>query len=346
VAKPRAKAKAKAAAAPAPPSEAASELLRAILAAPGDTKARLVYADWLQDHGDPRGELIVLQCQGDDRPAEVLAREAELIKKHKKAWTAAFGEAKGARWEYRRGFVEKLAMDAAPLAKHGAAIFAAEPVEELNVWKIDQAKLAPVLALAGLARVRKLSLARSELSKPDVEGLVKATTLGKVESLDVSICGLDVERGEQLAKATSLPALRELKLAGNFLTDDGATALAKSKTLAPTHLVLARNELGPAGAEAIANAPWASRLEWLDLSTNSIQTQGMRAIAESPHLTALRVLKLEYCDIDDDAADAILASPTLAKLAHLDLSTNMSLDGIKRIHDRFGDRLHMRYARH
>ena len=58
--------------------------LQAILEAPEDETPRLVYADWLEDQGDPRGEFIRLQAQlarlapdDPDRPAleEHLARE-------------------------------------------------------------------------------------------------------------------------------------------------------------------------------------------------------------------------------------------------------------------------------
>ena len=36
---------------------------RAILANPADTTLKLVYADWLQDRGDPRAEYVRLQVQ-------------------------------------------------------------------------------------------------------------------------------------------------------------------------------------------------------------------------------------------------------------------------------------------
>src|SRR5207248_10108910 len=35
--------------------------LAAIAARPADRTARLVYADWLDEHGDPRGELIRIE---------------------------------------------------------------------------------------------------------------------------------------------------------------------------------------------------------------------------------------------------------------------------------------------
>ena len=38
------------------------ELLAAVFAAPDDDAPRRVYADWLLERGDPRGEFIQLQC--------------------------------------------------------------------------------------------------------------------------------------------------------------------------------------------------------------------------------------------------------------------------------------------
>jgi uncharacterized protein (TIGR02996 family) len=57
------------------------ELLAAVRADPEDVRARLVYADWLQAHGDPRGELIALQAQGLTKEAEqfVNVHAAELL---------------------------------------------------------------------------------------------------------------------------------------------------------------------------------------------------------------------------------------------------------------------------
>lgn len=40
-------------------------LLNEVLANPADREPRLVYADWLLDQGDPRGEFIQLQIQAE-----------------------------------------------------------------------------------------------------------------------------------------------------------------------------------------------------------------------------------------------------------------------------------------
>jgi uncharacterized protein (TIGR02996 family) len=69
------------------PVEAA--FLRDILAHPEDDTPRLVFADWLEEHGAPeRAEFIRLQCQlarmseGDPDRGRLLDRESELLRAH------------------------------------------------------------------------------------------------------------------------------------------------------------------------------------------------------------------------------------------------------------------------
>jgi uncharacterized protein (TIGR02996 family) len=64
------------------------EMLAGIYAAPDDTSLRQVYADWLSEQGDPRGELITLQrgrAEGRATP-EGDRREKALLAKHGRAW--------------------------------------------------------------------------------------------------------------------------------------------------------------------------------------------------------------------------------------------------------------------
>lgn len=83
-----------------------AELLAAIYAAPDDDAPRAVYADWLQQRGDPRGELIALQllrAQGGGTP-EQADREHELLAAHGAGWLAPLPISEvGVRFE--RGFV-------------------------------------------------------------------------------------------------------------------------------------------------------------------------------------------------------------------------------------------------
>jgi uncharacterized protein (TIGR02996 family) len=48
--------------------------LRAISAAPDDSTVRLVYADWLEERGDPKAEFVRLQVRLREMPADDLGR--------------------------------------------------------------------------------------------------------------------------------------------------------------------------------------------------------------------------------------------------------------------------------
>src|SRR4051812_5169077 len=83
-------------------------LLAAILAHPDEDTPRLMYADWLQENGQPeRAEFIRIQCSPDaDEVAE--ERAAELEELHGAKWLAGLSQFPGAHWGFRRGFPEYL----------------------------------------------------------------------------------------------------------------------------------------------------------------------------------------------------------------------------------------------
>jgi uncharacterized protein (TIGR02996 family) len=73
-------------------------LYRAILAAPDDDAPRLVWADWLEENGDPdRAEFVRLQCEwaaldpGDPRRAELGERSGDLLLRSRSRWLTGLG---------------------------------------------------------------------------------------------------------------------------------------------------------------------------------------------------------------------------------------------------------------
>lgn len=109
----------------------AAALLAAICADDGDAQ-RLVYADHLLEHGDPRGELIVVQCAlAQQASPELAARAAALIAAHGARWRDELGlrEEDGA---FERGFVEHVAL---PAVRAAATIerLARSPLRTLTV---------------------------------------------------------------------------------------------------------------------------------------------------------------------------------------------------------------------
>ena len=69
-----------------------------ILANPTDDAARLVYAEWLEEQSNPRGEFIRLQIERAQQPIgspdaiASLQRERQLLRKHGKAWAGSIAK--------------------------------------------------------------------------------------------------------------------------------------------------------------------------------------------------------------------------------------------------------------
>jgi hypothetical protein len=87
-------------------------------------------------------------------------------------------------------------------------------------------------------------------------------------------------------------------------------------------LDLGDNEIGPVGARALADSPFAEGLTRLDLSGNPIGDRGVKALAASTRLVRLGRLELRRCAITRLGAKALLSSPHLDRLLLLWLENN------------------------
>jgi uncharacterized protein (TIGR02996 family) len=109
-------------------------------------------------------------------------------------------------------------------------------------------------------------------------------------------------------------------------------------------LDLSFNNIGGAGARALAASPTLAGLTTLILSGNGIGPAGARALAASPNLSGLTTLNLSGNGIGDGdgGAEALAASERLTRLTALDLSWNDIGDaGEQALRARFGDRVHL-----
>src|SRR4051812_26632158 len=100
---------------------------------PDDDTPRLVFADWLDDHGQhDRAEFIRVQVRlartGEDDPGrQALEDEAEgLLARHEEEWAAPVAR-HALAWRWSRGFIERVTVRAEALLRDGAALFAAAP---------------------------------------------------------------------------------------------------------------------------------------------------------------------------------------------------------------------------
>jgi len=115
-------------------------LLRAVCENPDDDTPRLVFADWLEEHGEEaRAEFIRVQIsrchQRDNSPGWVACwnREKELLAANEAAWRAELPAEQGWEWgKFNRGLVEELSVypESIPLSDPARA-FAATPLRNL-----------------------------------------------------------------------------------------------------------------------------------------------------------------------------------------------------------------------
>src|SRR5438045_2176597 len=127
--------------------------LRAIWDTPHDDGPRLIYADWLEERGDPRGEFIRVQCElarrGAQDTARLRARERKLAEAHAKDWLGPlWGMQKNP--VFRRGFIEEFDGDARKFIEQGALLCRLQPVRRARLRRIrplvEQLAGCPALA--------------------------------------------------------------------------------------------------------------------------------------------------------------------------------------------------------
>jgi uncharacterized protein (TIGR02996 family) len=133
--------------------------LQAILDAPDDDTPRLVYADWLDEHGDPeRAEFIRVQCELarlrelDPQRVGLEAKGRTLLAAAGTAWVGPLvGLTK--EWIFRRGFVEGITMGGKGFLLYADYLFKQAPLQEVRLRWVYVDHLAALPLLARLSRL-------------------------------------------------------------------------------------------------------------------------------------------------------------------------------------------------
>jgi uncharacterized protein (TIGR02996 family) len=283
--------------------------LHDVLEHPDDDTPRLVYADWLDEHGDERGlargELIRTQCElerlppDDPRWADLERQASDLLKAHSKAWLAPLRKAKlGIKNpQFRRGFLEEVTMKAPGFVRSAEHLFHLVPTIR-SIYLPDASNEVKALAdCPYLSRLTAINLHRMCVCgmcriQDELRKLFASPHVANLTSLGLSGDRINVETARHLAESPYLVRLTTLDLSNNFLGNAGVRVLAGSQHLgALTTLNLSGNDIGLPGARALAASPLLGQLTTLDLSDNKISSTAAKALANSPHLTdRLRLL--------------------------------------------------------
>src|SRR5579885_2592247 len=193
-----------------------------VVAHPDDDAPRLIYADWLEEQGQPeRAEFIRVQCRLAVSPEDgaLRRRERELLATHGEAWRAEVPAWARAECEFRRGFVSAMTCHVRDWLRHGDELVRLLPIEELCFCADLSADAAPLADAPSLARLRCLIVAYVGLGDAGAARLAASPHLGQLDELSLAGNGLSADGAAFVARSRYLAGLRALDLRDNPIGD-------------------------------------------------------------------------------------------------------------------------------
>jgi uncharacterized protein (TIGR02996 family) len=223
-------------------------LLHAIAEHPEEDTPRLMYADWLEENGQPeradfvRNQVELGRMELDD-PArrELVVKNVHYLLNLVPQWKAELPQIPGIEWgDFNRGLIEEVqTRDERGVITHAAEIFAIPGIHILRFrWLSEGRRLS---RCRELARLRALRLVSARADPGTLRDLFASSYLGKLTILD---------------------------LHNNRADDAVAEDIADGRFPDLTELWLGSNTVGNSGARALANTPHLTNLRLLDLSGN------------------------------------------------------------------------------
>jgi len=297
------------------------ELEAQLRADPDAVEPYLVYADFLQEHGDPMGELIALGVKAASGAEDDVAR----FERHRKLHEARFlgglaGQLAALSLEWRNGMVCAIDEVADTLKP---SVW--EQMLKLRVFGFVQAitlrhsastELATAIASSAAPTLRDLTLLNIYAGVPEplleralrtlvIEGfsldLVPTTFRAPIERLELRVTYLKAATGAEdlrldvrelyfqlnaasrkLLGKLALPRLERLELGLDEIPGDDLSELVKQLAVAnATHLVLCDGRLEPDTFAAIAKLPIAKRITKLGLTSLELTDEMLAAMVKT-----------------------------------------------------------------
>jgi uncharacterized protein (TIGR02996 family) len=262
-------------------------LLLAILDDPADDIPRLVYADWLDDHGDRAGavraEFIRLQVesarqsQDRQRVARLNQQSSALWQEHGRDWSDVIPAPLRNGVAFRRGFIDEFRGTARAFFHTDPDQFwRTAPAQVLALSGINAEQSARLAASPPVARLTQLELSSAELPVDVLQKLLNSPHFTRLTTLSLTRLTLEIDEIGSLIAAPLLARLRTLSLRNDEISDAGAERLAGCPALTGLAMLdLTDNEIGNNGALALARSPYLDGLAALHVGWNFIDGEGM-----------------------------------------------------------------------
>jgi uncharacterized protein (TIGR02996 family) len=341
----------------------------ALVENPDDLATHRAYADYLQEHGDPRGEFIQVQLaleetgKSDEERRDLQQREQELLAEHAREWLGELGEELLGSIEEAPDLLEETFK---PYDIRFARGWLDRIVRRLN--SVTGGDLGGLLCRVPQARLlRELILECAGgivphlVSSPFLTNL-RVFRLGEQVKDDYRTYGGCVSCEALPDFIAILPRIEELYLLANDYDPGRLFALPNLHRLRIlqvyhlgerypleipagnphlgqlTHLLLhphAAEEpmIDLAGVRALAQSPLLPHLTHLQVRCSDLGDVGCTDLATSGLLKRLKVLDLRHGRITDEGARILATCPDLSRLEHLDVERNgLTPDGIEMLY--------------
>lgn len=301
-------------------------LLGEIRADPEDMTSRLVYADWLEENGDPLSELIRIQCELAELPADspqraaLATRERDLLADYHENRVQPLKDRFGAIGVVvKGGFVESLRISADTFLDHAAEIVEVLPALCSLTLGRPRKRIRELASTPALQQVPGLDLREAGLGDEGLAVLLDSPYLGRLVRLNLSGNQLTADSAAAIANSEKLSELRGLDVSNNPL-GRGLGVLGQSAILNQVRELTARKcQLSLADVAAFGETEGLPLLEHLTVAQNDLQVNTQ---ADLQFHRPLKTLRLWGTGIPGDALSSLLLSPALGVLETLDISDN------------------------
>ena len=334
-------------------------LLAAIRQAPDDDAPRLVYADWLDEHGQAeRAKFIRVQCElartdrFDSRWFDLDNRARSMISQYYAQWKAPLQPLK-VQGDFHRGFVDPMYIPITTYIDRHAELTAMEPAVHVRFSVTPAVNLRKRGEQPAIESLRGVSFQDSFVKWDRIKDFLASPHLTRLERLILGRAGLDSAGLPDFLGLTTLPNLSDLSLAENSI-GDGVRHFAnprhRSMVSRLVRLDLAGCEIGPGTAGGLREAPfesihvlrldgndlaeelpdafgeWAVHLRELSLST-PLSDSAFERLLRPGRFHDLEVLRLRGCGSYTASRLAVLADPSrLPGLSELQLHDLFAFD--------------------
>ncbi len=318
-----------------------ADLEAGIVANPDDVSQFLVYGDWLEAKGDPRGELVSVQAallkKASDK--KLKAREKELLERHKRHFLGDVMEIENAaealRFTWHLGFLQSVMIgakedsgddiDAEGAVRGILTLPSAKFLRELKVGLFDTedgqpdyGKFLKAMAKAGLPRtLRKLDFDIGDFQ-------ISWATLGNVSPLYPQLANLEelrIETGKVELGNIKLPNLQRFEIVTGGFTRGNMKSVSSASwpKLHTLTLYFGSKHYGGnctiADLQTVLSGKGLGKLKHLTLCNAEFEDDIAKAVVSAKIVRQLETLDLSRGTMTDAGAEALIAGA--AKLSHL-----------------------------